>query len=246
MNEDKPNRQIALIICDVFRDEFEKYAPNENRYLQVSFFEMGLHDNPPKLRQTLQGEIDRIEAEMDVEYIVLAYGLCGGGTLELTTRKAKLVIPKAHDCVSILLGCAQRHSQLMKETPGTYFYSPGWVRGKRVPGPDRESWIRSQYADKYDDEMIDELVDADLDTFEHYTTVGYVDITANEATHAYCQQCARHLNWEFQALQCDSSWWQDLLNARWDSDRFLVLKPGQRVTMGSEGEIMKSCEEPTT
>ena len=240
MNKEKPNRQTALIICDVFREEFEVYSPDGIEFAQVSFFEMGLHDNPPKLRQTLQTEIDRIEMETDVDCILLAYGLCGGGTLELSTRKTKLVIPKAHDCVSILLGCAHRHAQLMKEAPGTYFYSPGWVRGKRVPGPDRENWIRSQYSDKYDEEMLDELVEADLETFEHYSTVGYVDIAENESAKAYCQQCARHLNWEFKTLPCDSAWWRDLLAAKWDPERFLVLEPGQRIAMGSDGEILKS------
>ena len=28
----------------------------------------------------------------------------------------------------------------------TYFFSPGWIRGRRVPGPDREDHLRSFYA----------------------------------------------------------------------------------------------------
>jgi hypothetical protein len=70
-----------------------------------------------------------------------------------------LVIPRAHDCISILLGSPEIHQDVLKKNPGTYFYSPGWVRGRRVPGPDRDAHLRELYSERYpdDEDMVSQL-----------------------------------------------------------------------------------------
>lgn len=240
MNVLKEGKKVALIGCNVFREELDAYADLLRKFDSIDVLEMGLHDYPDTLRERLQEKIDVLEQDDSIEYIVLAYGVCGGGTIGLQTRKACLVLPKAHDCISILLGNSRRHEALQKEKPSTYFYSPGWVREKKVPGPDREKWLRSLYQNRFDEEMIDELVEADEEAYSIYTTAGYVDITNNCGARSYCKECSCTMGWEFKDLQGDEKWWVNLLSGSFDADQFLILQPGEITSLADGQEIVKA------
>lgn len=238
MTKNEPVRR-ALVACDVFLEEIRAYPNLVSRFCTTELLEMGMHDYPDRLKQSVQAAIDSIERAFQVDQIVLAYGFCGGGTLGLKTSRAELVVPRAHDCISILLGSAQKHERLQKDSPRTYFYSPGWVREKRVPGPDREKWIREKYEARYDDDMIDEIVEADYEAYEIYNSAGYVDIVSNHAARHYCKDCCQTMNWEFKDLSGDKSWWEALLKGDFDPNRFLILKPGQTSALASGSGVIK-------
>ena len=150
---------------------------------------MGLHDHPDTLRQEIQNQIAQIETDPAVEQIIMIYGMCGGELIGVEAQRCPLIIPRAHDCISLLLGSAERHQTVLRQNPATYFYSPGWIRGKRVPGPDRETYLRELYGQRYPDdpEIIEDLIEADQETFAHHNTAAYVDLTDNSTARTYCQ-----------------------------------------------------------
>lgn len=225
-----------IIACDVFADELRAAGAKPE---QVRWLPMGLHDQPGTLRTTLQSAIDEIESADRPEHIILAYGLCGNGLLGLKARHASLIVPRAHDCITILLGGAERHCQTLREHPGTYFYSPGWIRGKRVPGPDREQYLKELYGPRCggDEELLEDLIDADRETFAHHNRAAYVDITADSGAEAYCRSCARHLGWEFRRLKGDPSFLRALLDGPWDDASFLSTGPGQEIALDETGVL---------
>ena len=229
----------ALLACDVFQEELEALGGANPPWATIRYLEMGLHDQPDKLREAISKTIDELEATTDIEAIALAYGRCGNGLVGVVAKGCSLILPQAHDCVSILLGSRDRHTAVLKENPGTYFYSPGWVRGKRVPGPDREAYLRDFYAERYgdDEDMIDELVDVDRETFEHHNCAAYVDLTGNKAARAYCQNCAHHLGWSYRPLEGDPSFLRDLILGNWDDERFLRIRPGQTIGADTDGNL---------
>ena len=221
----------AVVACDVFKDEVEAYS-NGAEWRQLVYLEMGLHDQPDILRKEVQQVVDRIEEDPAVEYILLLYGVCGNGLVGIRSSRCRLVLPRAHDCISILMGGPAQHQEFLSKHPGAYFYSPGWVRGKRVPGPDRDAHLRGYYTRKYpdDDDLVEDLIDADRETFVHHDCAAYVDITGNAATEAYCQNCAQSLGWKYRKIEGDPSLLLDFLNGGWDSGRFLVTEPGKQVS----------------
>ena len=128
----------AVLACDVFADEIARLQSGPGISLHsVTWLEMGLHDHPENLRKCIQETISAIERDPAVGTILLAYGLCGQGLLGIRAGRCPLVLPRASDCVAILLGGDARREAMLKDSPHTYFYTPGWVRGKRVPGPGR-------------------------------------------------------------------------------------------------------------
>ena len=230
----------ALLSCDVFSEEIEQLFGKDPPWRAIKYMEMGLHDHPPKLRAAVEEAIEKLESDPEVETVVLAYGRCGNGLVGVRAGRCRLILPQAHDCVSILLGGKEQHDAVLKENPGTYFYSPGWVRGKRVPGPDREAYLRGLYRERYEDDedMIDDLVEADRETFEHHNCAAYVSVIDRPKADQYCQDCACHLGWSFKRLKGDPSFLQDLVRGQWGSERFLELEPGQSVGADANGNLI--------
>jgi hypothetical protein len=221
----------ALLSCDVFQEELFENIDNPGAWAAMAFLEMGLHDQPDILRKEVQGTIDKLEKHPEIETILLLYGICGNGLIGVKGSRCQLVMPRAHDCVSILLGSPDKHQAVLKDNPGTYFYSPGWVRGRRVPGPDRDDHLKEYYSDKYPDdpEMVEDLIEADHDTFAHHNCAAYVDITSNRGAEEYCKDCAASLGWKYKRLRGDPALLKDFLSGNWDPSRFLVTEPGQPV-----------------
>src|ERR1017187_10868052 len=52
---------------------------------------------------------------------------CGNGLDGLTARHTRLVLPRAHDCIALLMGSRERYQQYFEENPGTYYRSTGWL-----------------------------------------------------------------------------------------------------------------------
>jgi Ni2+-binding GTPase involved in maturation of urease and hydrogenase len=226
---------IALLACDVFLEELEALGLP---LPPTRWLEMGLHDRPDELRRSLQAEIDALDGEPGDEPgnepILLLYGLCGGGLSGIMARRRPLVLPRAHDCIALLLGSNERHQHIQKDCIGTYFYSRGWIREKRVPGPDRADWLRELYTEKYDEDMIDELIEADHEAFDHYEQALFIRTPAAEEGESYCKRCAAHLGWRFTAEEADTRWLRDFLTGHHDSERFVTVAPGQ--TLAASGD----------
>lgn len=231
----------ALLACDVFEDELAFLGADP---ASIRWLEMGLHDRPEKLRAEVDRSLASIEADPEIEIILLAYGMCGRGLIGIKARRCPLLIPQAHDCVSVLMGGKAPHEALLKEHPATYFYSPGWIRGRRVPGPDRESQMRREYTERYpdDEEMVEDLLEADRDTFAHHDTAAYVDFTGDAEAEAYCRSCARQLGWDFKKVKGDHSVLDALLQQRTDDERLLLIPPGHRIGLDADGHLIAERE----
>ncbi|MDR1304805.1 MAG: DUF1638 domain-containing protein, partial [Verrucomicrobiales bacterium] len=129
---------LALLACRVLEREIALLSAGATHLRVVRHFEVGLHDQPDGLRATLQKELDELDARADVDAIALAYGLCGCGTAGLRAGRHPVVIPRAHDCVTLFMGSKEAYAAHQRANPAAYYYTPGWNRERRVPGPDQE------------------------------------------------------------------------------------------------------------
>ena len=89
----------------------------------------GLHDRGARaMRAGLQAAIDEAEAQAEkYDAIALGYGLCGNGLAGLEARSVPLVLPRAHDCITLLMGSRARFESYFQDHPGVYYRSAGWV-----------------------------------------------------------------------------------------------------------------------
>lgn len=236
--------KMALVICDVFEQELALVLPGVTHVIEQQLFEIGLHDRPDIMRVELQKALDGLATREDIEVIALVYGLCGCGTVGLHSPRQRLVIPRAHDCRAVFLGSKELFAQREQACPGCYYYTPGWNRARRVPGPERESMLKESLARQFDPEDVEFLLESERDMWASYQTAAYIDHgtpdSAREA--AYTKECAEWLGWRYEYLKGDPSLLHDLVWGPWDAERFQVIEPGQRLAHSPDAAIL--CAEP--
>ena len=226
----------------MFEAEIAAFTANSTHIVRREFFEMGLHDRPDVLRKRLNAAIARAEAPPEVQTIVLVYGLCGRALVDLAPQRCPLVVSRVHDCIGLFLGGNARHGACLKAEPGTYWYSPGWNRGRRVAGPDREAKLREEYTRRFGAEEAEGLLEMERAAFAHHTCAGYTDLRLpGDEEHArYAQECARSLGWRFEYHPGDPTLLRDLLHGPWDDERFLVVRPGFRIAQSVDNRVIQA------
>lgn len=237
-----PPPDTAVIACRVLEAEIEALSRGASHIVRQEFFEIGLHDQPTGLRSRLAGAVGRAEDDPRVRQVVLVYGLCGLALVDISPRRCPLVVARAHDCITFFLGSKERYAATMRDTPGTYWYSPGWNKARRVPGPEREAALRKEYTAKFGGEDAEALLEMERAAFAQHSTAGYADLglPGDEECRRYAEKCARSLGWRFQGHPGDSSLLRDLLHGPWDNDRFLTVRPGERIAHSADADIVKA------
>jgi hypothetical protein len=215
-----------LMACEVFRDELTQLFAELHLEIPVSYFEMGLHDNPVTMRQRLQAQIASLELEPKLERVIFAYGVCGGGLQGLTSQRLTLVAPYGHDCISVLMGNRREHEKFQKEQPQSYFLSNGWLKSTRIPGPQREAWIREHYADQDQDDL-DDLLEADRSAFSHYKQIVLVETECKTSHRNRAEESCQSMGWTLSPYKGSLSWLRDLLMGEQCPDRFVTARPGE-------------------
>lgn len=147
---------MVVIACKVFQNLLEAYLPEEVA-AKITFMDYGLHRVPTKLTWSVQDEIDRVEQP---SVILLGYGLCGNGLQGVKSRQHTLVIPRADDCIAILLGSREAYLEEFESEPGTYYLTKGWLESGSDPLKEY-----NEYKEKYGEEDAEWLMDQQ---YQHY------------------------------------------------------------------------------
>jgi hypothetical protein len=147
---------LVVIACKVFQGLLEHFLPADLSD-QLAFLDYGLHQFPRVLNQTVQEQIDGIR---EPSRILLGYGLCGNGLHGIQAGLHTLFIPRADDCIAILLGSYQSYMKEFKENPGTYYLTKGWLESGSDPlkeyhqavekyGAEDGAWVMDQQYANY-------------------------------------------------------------------------------------------------
>jgi hypothetical protein len=234
--------KTAIILCQVLQLEIEHFAAGADHIVRIVCLEQGLHNEPNKLRAQVQRVVEQIEQETTAEAIVLGYGLCSRGTEGIRTTRCALVIPRAHDCITLLLGDRERYSRYVAEHPGTYWYSPGWIKHHLPPGPARHEAMYREYCEKYGEDNARFLIETEQQWHANYDRATYVDVAGIGTTSEdveFTRKCADWLGWKFDR-QCGAP---DLIRALvlgpWDADRLVVIQPGETIRLTGDQRVME-------
>jgi len=236
-----PPPRVALIACSVFESEIARHTADMPGIAVIRTLEMGLHDRPDRLRTSLQDEITALDARADLDVVVLAYGLCGMGTAGLRAGRHPLVIPRAHDCFTVFLGSKEKYAAHQLACPTCYYYTPGWNRNRRVPGPERLEATRADLAQRFSPDDVEFLLDTERDAWALHDTATFIDLDTPDAPAEadYARRCAAWLGWKFEHIKGDPTLLRDLLQGPWDDLRFQVVPPGSSLAHSADDAILR-------
>jgi hypothetical protein len=245
----KPLR-LKCLGCDVLARPLYLAAARSPQIVDISLRHYGLHRTPAKLRQSLQQEIDEIKAADGYDAVVLAYGLCGKATAGLRAGELPLVLPRAHDCITLFLGSRDRYQAQFESCPGTYWYVQDFVERAdgetgalsigAISSADTDA-VYAEYVEKYGADNAAYLMETMSAWQAHYERAGYIEMDGEKEGAAFikAQQDAAENGWRFERLAGDLVLIRKLLDGDWDED-FLTLAPGQEVQMVGGEEIIKA------
>jgi hypothetical protein len=208
--------------------------------IDVEFTELGDHVHSETLRQQLQERVDAAgRGSKSYDAILLLFGICGNATLGLEARQTRLVMPRAHDCCTILLGSKEAFREHFGDNPSMPFSSAGYLeRGDyylRVEEGENRMHFGDAYA-AYVEQYGEENAKYIWETMhpQHPELEGRaVFIDLPETRHlGYAAQFERRVTADGKTcvvLGGSLRLVRALLHGEWAAPDFLIVPPGHRV-----------------
>lgn len=218
-----PDPATVIICCRTIKEELDDAIRSVGCGFPVLWIESGLHNVPRKLHKVLQETTDQAE-RAGAERILLAMGFCGNSLENLRTEHAELILPRADDCITLLLGSFRRRQQIQNEA-GTYFMTKGWIDGERNIMREYEYTI-----DKYGQELGEEIFGM---MFGNYRRIGILDTGCYDMgpVLAETERIADTLQLAWERFEGSNAYLKNLLTGPWDADSFVTLQPGEILTL---------------
>ncbi len=242
-----------VIACEALARAVYFYAAQSPHRINLTLQKIGLHDRPTSLHEYLQKLIDQTRAD-EYDAILLTYGLCGRAIDELVSRDLPLVIPRAHDCITLYLGSRDVYREQQNNNPGTYWYSQDYLErsgrygenmalGSVLP-PDLNNTYE-EFVRKYGEENAQYLMETLNGWQKHYTraVLFETEFGVNEEIRKNAQAQAQKNGWELESVPANFQLIKKQIFGQWDQD-FLVVPPHHRIQMSADELIVKAVRIP--
>jgi hypothetical protein len=225
-------KRLQLIVCKVLQREAYFCAARSRNIVDVVLMPQGLHNEPDRLRREVQKTLERTRDIQDRPYdaSLLGYGLCSNGTVGLGAE-IPIVIPRAHDCITLLLGSKERYQEYFDSHRGVYWYSPGWIESGKQPSRERYDLLLREYIQKYGQDNAQYLMEVEQTWMKEYQWATYVNwgLIDSESYKAFTRECATFLHWTYDECQGDTGLMQRFVDGAWSDEEFLIVPPGRRI-----------------
>lgn len=217
---------LYVLACRVLQSMIEPYLQDKN--IPVTFMEYGFHRTPDLMTPALQEQLDRI-AEPSV--VIIGYGLCGNGLANLKSGRHTLIIPRADDCITLLLGSYQSYMTEFNAEPGTYYLTKGWLESGSHPLKEYRDLL-----EKYDRETADWIIDEQYRNYKRIVLVApnqqELDAYRDKAREV-ADFCQERWNYYYEERIGSEDYVKKLMTVAYQlsesTDDFLVIPPGGEV-----------------
>jgi len=247
--------RFKFIGCEIIYREACHLAAVAPGRVDVEFLRKGLHDlETVDMVQRIQAAIDAVDTEDGYDAILLGYARCNDGLAGVKARTVPLVIPRAHDCITLFFGSRKAYQEYFDSHPGTYYMTTGWAERNNF---DEGEYSRPAYGQqgvmgklgltesyeelvaKYGADNAKYIQETLGDWTQSYTNMLYLEmgVCDEEPLIADARARAEEHHWTFERRTGDWSLLEKLFFGRWDDD-FVIVKPGQQIVPRNDDRIL--------
>jgi hypothetical protein len=246
--------RLKLIGCEVLYRELCAAVARSPHQVDIGFLPKGLHDiGAPGMMSRLQQEVDAVDPDK-YDGVLLGYGLCGNGVVGLQARRIPVVLPRAHDCITLFLGGKERYLEYFNSHPGVYFKTSGWIeRGGGVDEISQTAMQQQGFAlthaelvAKYGEENA-AFLEQELTRYQtRYTQFTFIEmgVEPDDSFERCTIEAAAKRGWRYEKVQGSMALMEGLVRGDWDESKYLVVRPGQRIVARYDEGIV-AAEEST-
>ena len=243
--------RLKLLACEIFYRELCAAVAKSVNQVDIEFLPKGLHDIGQAGMSARLGEaLDAVDASRH-EAVLFGYGLCSNGLVGLTARDVPLVVPRAHDCITLFLGSKERYLDYFHKHTGVYFKTSGWIERGEGLNQYHQDAIQNQtgmtqtYEEllaKYGEDNAKFLYEQLCNMTRNYSGLTFIEmgIEPDDRFERQAEETAAKQGWKLEKIAGDMRLIQQLVDGPWDADRFLVVPPGCRVAASFDDNIIKS------
>ena len=247
------NLRLKLISCEIFFREMCASVARSPHFVDIEFLPKGLHDiGSQKMLDRVQEVVDRVQNGYDA--ILLGYGLCNNGLAGLKARTMPVVLPRAHDCITLFMGSKDKYIEYFNSHPGVYFKTTGWIERAESGGELCQLSVQNklgidmsyeQLVAKYGEDNARYLFE-ELGFSKNYGQFTFIEmgVEPDNQFEQHTRNLAEERGWKFEKLQGDLSMIQRLVDGTWDEKEFLVIPPGWHVSARYDEGIVTAEETP--
>jgi hypothetical protein len=245
--------RLMCIACEVLARPLYLSAARSPHIVDIQLFRRGLHNDPADLREKLQAAVDEASVKTfpngqpAYETIVMGYGLCGQATAGLTARNLPIVIPRAHDCITLFLGGREQYRYQFENFTGTYWYAMDYVErddgsGGTLALGSNDMGLNGTYEEyvaKFGKDNADYLMEVLGGWQKHYKRAAVIDMGVGDISNtlAKAEADATRRGWVVDRVAGDIVLMRRLLDGDW-ADDYLVLQPGEQVRMTYDENVI--------
>jgi hypothetical protein len=245
-------KRFIALSCEALARSLYSVSANSSNSISVQLLRQGLHDKPKNLRSALQTEIDAVDANA-FEAILLAYGLCGTSIAGLRAGQIPIVIPRAHDCITIYLGSLERYALEFERHPGTYWFSAEYLERLEDGASDQlgaagVSELTDQYEKyerKYGPERAQLLIREFKKWTQHYTRAVFIDTGLGDGDkfELIAKNRALQEGWIYERTRGDKRLLQMLVDGQWSEKEFLFVPPGHSIQPTYDSTVIRAVPD---
>ncbi|MDR3110886.1 MAG: DUF1638 domain-containing protein [Planctomycetaceae bacterium] len=245
--------RLKVIACEILFRELSFLAAKSPNVIDVTFLPKGLHDvGCERMRSALNVAVESVE-EQRYDAIVLGYALCNGGVVGIKAGAIPIVIPRAHDCITLFLGDKDKYLEFFYSHPGTYFQTVGWLeRGGDITQIGlteniSEKSVTIPFLNCSYDELVAkygtanaEYLWSELKQMRHYSQMVFIEtgIEPGDNFELQTKRNAEERGWQFEKITGNLDLLRRLLDGNWDDGDFLVLQPGESICFSYDDSII--------
>ena len=233
---------IKFLCCDVFSRIACELASKSPHVVDIEFLPLLAHVEPVKLHKLIKEKIEKSVNESGRKYgaLILGYGLCGNSVIGLTCP-ITMVIPRAHDCCTVLMGGKENFIEAFGDMLSARWCSTGYYERCHAINKDYDT-TQQQLAsyktsaeymtlvEQYGDENADyiwETMHPEIETNEavYIKTEGFEHSQSFEKYKAEIEESGKNL----KVVNGNISMLKALIDGEWDEERFLVVPAGKKI-----------------
>jgi hypothetical protein len=247
-------KKLKFIGCEIIYREACWLAARSANRVDVEFLRKGLHDLVREdMTSKIQAAIDAVSPQDNYDAILLGYARCNDGLAGIRARALPLIVPRAHDCITLFFGSREDYKAYFDAHPGTYYMTTGWCERNSgegdyaMPAYGRQGVMAKlgltdsyeQMVAKYGKDNADFIIESLGDWRKHYDRFLYLQMgVCDESAHIErTRQEAAKRQWQFELRPGRLRLLEKLFEGPWD-DEFVVVPPGSAIVARNDERIL--------